>query len=446
MIPAEIRIKDGALPDNPGVYFYYDASGSLMYVGKATSLKRRVATYFSARGDGRGQRIADLVSRIARVDYVETPTVIEALVLEANQIKAHKPPFNILARDDKSFNYLVITNDAYPRPLFMRGLDLERLGINPFDKTLSPEAKKKFLAVFGPYTSGLSLKRALEYLRRMIPWSDCQPPEVTGKRRPCFNVHLKKCPGVCTGAISPQDYRKIIRNLILFFEGKKTQLIRQLKRDMNVAAKEERFEDAARLRNNVFALEHIRDVSLITREDVELPFAPLVEEGYINLSGRIEAYDISNISGTSAVGSMVVFEDGRPAKHLYRKFKIKTVKGANDFAMMEEVMRRRLTRAETSPKAWPLPAIMVIDGGEGQVGRVEAVMAELGVRVPIVGIAKGFDRKQDRLVYDRSDRELRAVVTRGKETFQRARDEAHRFAVAYHRVLRGKRSIAGEGR
>ncbi|OGL99553.1 hypothetical protein A2304_05465, partial [Candidatus Uhrbacteria bacterium RIFOXYB2_FULL_57_15] len=436
MIPPSVQVKDGRLPDNPGVYFYYGDGGKLLYVGKATSLKRRVATYFSERGDGRGARIAELVSKIARIDYVETPTVIEALVLEANQIKAHAPPYNVLGRDDKSFNYLVITNEEFPRPLLMRGLDLERLGVNPFDKALTPATKKKFLAVFGPYTSGLALKRALALIRPSIPWSTCAP----GQKRSCFDRQLGKCPGVCVGEISKAEYRKTVRNLILFFEGKKTAIVRTLKRDMARAAAALDFERAAKLRGQVFALEHIRDVSLIMREDVDLPFAPVRDAGYLDLNGRVEAYDISNISGTSAVGSMVVFEEGKPAKALYRKFRIKTVKGANDFAMMEEVLRRRLSREAAGSKGWGLPALMVIDGGEGQVGRVLRVMDGFGVRVPVVGIAKGFDRKQDRLVYDRTDTELHRAVMRGKEILQRARDEAHRFAVSYHRTLRSKRS------
>lgn len=432
MISPSVHVKNGRLPDNPGVYFYYGADGKLLYVGKATSLKRRVTTYFSDRGDGRGARIAELVSKIARIDYVETPTVIEALVLEANQIKAHTPPYNVLGRDDKSFNYLVITNEEFPRPLLMRGLDLERLGVNPFDKTLSPATKKKFLAVFGPYTSGLALKRALALIRPSIPWSTCAP----GQKRRCFDRQLGKCPGVCVGEISKVEYRKTIRNLILFFEGKKTAIVRTLKRDMAAAAATLDFERAAKLRGQMFALEHIRDVSLIMREDVDLPFAPVQDAGYLDLNGRIEAYDISNISGTSAVGSMVVFEEGKPAKSQYRKFRIKTVKGANDFAMMEEVLRRRFKRT-----GWSLPVLMVIDGGEGQVGRARKAMEELGVSVPLVGIAKGFDRKQDRLVYDRADKELHRAVTRGKEILQRARDEAHRFAVSYHRTLRSSRFL-----
>lgn len=437
MVLKNIKIKNNKLPESPGVYFYFDADGVLLYIGKATSLKKRVGSYFTKAHDN---RIAEMVGQIARIDYIETPTVIEALVLEANQIKAKKPYYNILERDDKSFLYLVITNEGYPRPLLMRGQELERLGIDPFRAKLTDKTKKKFLAVFGPYTSGHSLKKALDLIRKIIPWSDCQPPEVTGRRRACFNVHLKKCPGVCTGAISKKEYRRIIKHLILFFKGKKPQLIQQMEKEMRQASKVQEYEKAADLRNKISALKHIRDVALISKEDFALPVTRAKEE-IIDLDGRIEAYDISNISGTSAVGSMVVFENGQPAKDKYRKFKIKTVQGANDVAMLEEVMRRRLNRAKTYKNAWPLPEIMVIDGGIGQVNRIQTVLDEMKFKVPIVGIAKGYDRKQDRLVFDRDNLELARVANRGKEIFQKARDEAHRFAIKYHRQVRGRKSL-----
>ncbi|TAK03796.1 hypothetical protein EPO34_01370 [Patescibacteria group bacterium] len=446
MLPASITIKDGSLPDSPGVYFYYDAADALLYVGKATSLKKRVASYFTKAHNA---RLAEMVGRIARIDYVETPTVIEALVLEANKIKALKPYYNVLMTDDKTFNYLVVTNERFPRPLIMRGHELEKLGVNPFDAALSGAAKKKFLRVFGPYTSGLSLKRALDLIRKVIPWSTCIPPAHTNSQlphtnsRPCFDVHLGRCPGVCTGAISSADYRKIIRRFVLFFEGRKALLVSQMERDMKAAAKANQFEEAAKLRNGIYALEHIRDVALITREDVELPFSKPETDGGIDLDGRIEAFDISNISGTSNVASMTVFVEGRPDKTLYRTFRVKTVEGANDFASMAEVVRRRLVRGIRGEKGWELPQVMVIDGGEGQVNTVEGVIEELGEleELHVLGIAKGFDRRQDRLVYDKDDAELVKVIHRGKELFQAVRDEAHRFAVKYHRNVRGKKSL-----
>ncbi len=437
MISPEITIKNNELPDVPGVYFYYDLAGNLLYVGKATSLKRRVGSYFTKAHDN---RIGEMVSQIARIDYIETPTVIEALVLEANKIKALKPKYNILQRDDKSFLYLVITNEEYPKPKLLRGLDLENLEINPFDATLSAKAKKKFLRVFGPYTSGYSLKKSLDFLRKIIPWSDCEPPSVTGRKRPCFNRHLRRCPGVCTGEISPKEYKQIIHQLILFFEGKKSQLIREMNKKMTQASVERRYEDAAQFRNTIFALEHIKDVALITKDDIELPFSKQKERTAIDLDGRIEAYDISNISGTSAVGVMTVFVDGQPAKEKYRKFKIRTVVGANDVGMMEEVLRRRLRKAQQFPDAWELPQVMVIDGGKPQVNRVQAVLDELGIQVPIIGIAKGFDRKQDRLIFDRTNLDLAKASAMGKVIFQKVRDEAHRFSQVYHKQVRAKSS------
>jgi len=438
MIPTSIKIKNNKLPDNPGVYFYYDVNGKLLYIGKATSLKQRVGSYFNKAHEA---RIEDLVRNIARIEYIETPSVIEALVLEANQIKLHQPPYNVMQRDDKSFLYLCITNEDFPKPVLYRGFDLERMGIEPFSKTLTAVAKKKFIAVYGPYISGRSLRTALDLIRKTIPWSTCTP----GQSKPCFDAQIGKCPGVCNGAITKAEYRKVIKQLMLFFSGKKDQLLRQLTKEMSRAASAKNFEEAAKLRNRVFALEHIHDVSLITRgdeEDERKSWKTVhTARPFIDINGRLEAYDIAHTSGTANVASMTVFMDGKPAKELYRKFKIKTVEGVNDVAGMEEVMRRRLARAVSTPGTWSLPELMIIDGGEGQVARVQQVLDELGVKTPIVGIAKGFDRKQDRLVYDARNKELQRIVTTFKEKLAEVRDEAHRFAGAYHRILRSRNSL-----
>jgi excinuclease ABC subunit C len=431
MIPGQIKILNNALPDAPGVYFYYNDKGKLLYVGKATSLKKRVGSYFV--GTEKHPRTAELVSKIVEIKYTQVPTVIEALVLEANQIRTHKPPYNILGRDDKSFIYLCITNEDFPKPVLMRGLDLERIGIQPFSKRLSLKARRKFLAVYGPYLSGRQLKMALDLVRRTIPWSTCNPPSVTGTSRPCFDAQIGKCPGVCSGVIDKKTYRRNIKKLMLFFEGKKDTLLRQLKREMAAAARKSDFEAAAKLRDRVFALEHIQDIGLLMKEEFTYDM-PEPAPGHINALGRIEAYDIANISGTSNVAAMVVFEGGKPNKNEYRKFRIKGFEGANDVGAMEEVLRRRLNND------WAMPDIMIIDGGEGQVNRVEQVLRELKIDIPVVGIAKGFDRKQDRLVFDKSNAELRRVTSAFKEVFQKARDEAHRFAGAYHRNLRGRQS------
>lgn len=420
-IPASVNIQYGELPEEPGVYYLKDAEGKVLYVGKAAVLSRRVPQYWQRP---HGEHIEKMVPFIASIDYQVTPTVIEALILEANEIRRLKPPYNVLGKDDASFLHLAITNEPYPRPVLIRGYELE---VTP---------KKKFKKIFGPYTSSASLRAALELTRKLFHWSDCEP----GRKRPCFYYHIKLCPGVCVGKISSRDYAKNIRNLILFFEGRKKQILKETERNMKRAAREERFEEAARLRNLAFALNHIQDISVLKRDDD----APAREEA-VNVFGRIEAYDVSNIGGKQPVASGVVFVEGLPRKSLYKKFAIKTVEGSNDVAMMKEVLRRRFARASTPPApssqegergSWALPDLIVIDGGRGQVNAAMEVLKELNLKIPVVGLAKGFDRKQDVLVYGEKTPELERVATRYKKILQHARDEAHRFAVSYHRKKR----------
>jgi len=442
-IPSPIQIKNNQLPDNPGVYLYYNAAGDLLYVGKAMSLKKRVTSYFSKKyqrdDDPYARRIGTMVQEIAKIDYVETPTVIEALVLEANYVRTKKPYYNVLLQDDRSFLFLVFTNEDYPKPVLKRGLELAREGILPFMSV--EEVKKiaghKYLAVYGPFTSPGALRKALELLRKIFPWSECNPPDERHGVRPCFYVHIKLCPGVCTGSISKAEYRKSINGLMRFFDGKKLTVIKQLEKQMKAAAAKLAFEHAGVLKRRVFALQHIRDIAVLTRDFSPLPYENPDKE-FVNALGRVEAYDISNTSGTNSVGSMVVFESGRPAPSKYRKFRIKTVEGPNDVASLQEVLSRRIKRAETFPNTWPLPDVMVIDGGKPQVNAVQAILDQEQVRVPIVGLAKGADRKKDELIYDHDDTFLARVVQAQKPLFQRARDEAHRFAQSYHKQLRGK--------
>lgn len=414
MIPAEVKVKNNELPDNPGVYLMKDAKGKVLYVGKATSLKRRVSSYFQKAHDS---RIEEMVSKIREIDYIEKPTAIEALILEANLIKYYWPKYNVLQKDNKSFLYLAITKEDFPRPILIRG------------KELDEKSPKEFKAIFGPYTSAKSLRAALDLLRKVFPWSDCVP----GQKRPCFYVHLKQCPGVCVSAVPKKEYQKIIRDLIKFFEGKKDTLIKKYKREMNKAAKEERYEDAAELRNKIFFLEHIQDVAVMKREDNDVDKIKMGEVS-VNLFGRIEGYDISNISGTSTVASMVVFENGAPEKSEYRKFKIKTVKGPNDVAAMRETLIRRFRNK------WKSPDLILIDGGLAQVNAAEQILRELDIPLPVIGIAKGSARKRNDLVCSKQNLELCRVCEQYKDILIRVRDEAHRFAVKYHKQVRGRAS------
>lgn len=411
-IPEYVKLKEGELPPCPGVYFMKDAKGKIMYVGKATSLRTRVSSYFMRPAD---ERIARMVQKIREIDWEETPTAVEALILESKYIKKLQPPYNVRDKDDKSQVYLAFTREDYPRPVLIREHELAR----------SP--KKQFLKTFGPFRSAGAVQSALDALRKAFPWSTCKPD----RGRPCFYVHLGQCPGVCTGEISSREYKKIIRGLMRYFEGKKGEVVRSLGRSMKDAADREDYEVAARYRDRLWALDHIRDMAIMKRDDAEM-------SAFVDVFGHIEGYDISNISGQDAVGSMVVFEDGRPKKSAYRKFKIKTVAGANDTAMLEEVLTRRFTRSNKDEK-WSVPDLLLIDGGKGQLNVAKRTLESYGLDIPIVGIAKGIDRKQDELVYDSSDTELARLVHAFKPLLQQVRDEAHRFAVSYHRKLRRKR-------
>ncbi len=409
-IPNPVKLKENELPPRPGVYFMKDSAGKIMYVGKATSLRSRVASYFVRPADA---RIAQMVTKIRVIDWEETPTAVEALILESKYIKKLQPPYNVRDKDDKSQVHLAFTREDFPRPVLVREHELAHM------------PKRQFLKTFGPFKSSGAVQAALDALRKAFPWSTCRP----SRGRPCFYVHLGQCAGVCTGAISSRDYKVIIRGLMRYFDGQRGEVVRSLKRNMKAAADREDFETAQQYRDRLWALEHIRDIAIMKKDDAEM-------SAFVDVFGRIEGYDISNTSGIDAVGSMVVFEDGRSKKSAYRKFKIKTVDGPNDTAMMEEILRRRFSGAG---KGWPKPDLILIDGGKGQLGVVRKVLEEYGLDIPLVGIAKGFDRKQDELIYDKKDNELARLIHAFKPLLQQVRDEAHRFALSYHRKLRRNR-------
>ncbi|MEK7076627.1 MAG: UvrB/UvrC motif-containing protein, partial [Patescibacteria group bacterium] len=239
------------------------------------------------------------------------------------------------------------------------------------------------------------------------------------RSRPCFDYEVGLCPGTCVGAISRAEYVKNIRNLTLFFEGKKTQVIKNLQKEMARASNNLEFEKAAKIRGQLFALRHIQDVALISEPELA------VSGVKYHVSRRIEGYDISNISGTSAVGSMVVFTNGKPDTNEYRKFKIRTITQSDDTGMFQEVLRRRLRNP------WPLPNIFLIDGGKGQINAVKRVLNEFGLKIPVIGIAKGPERKRNDVI---------GIIPKGieRKTLIHVRDEAHRFAIQYHRALRRK--------
>ncbi|MFZ6015245.1 MAG: UvrB/UvrC motif-containing protein [Patescibacteria group bacterium] len=414
MVPKSIVIQDGSLPDNPGVYLMKNKDGEIIYVGKATSLKRRVSSYFTRPDD---RKTEQLVAHIASIDYIEQPTAIEALFLEANLIKKYKPFYNIREKDDKSYSYLVITNEDFPRPYVLRATDID------------DQAAKKYKAVYGPFTSARAVRASLDAIRKAITWSTCS----AGQKRPCFNYSLHLCPGVCVGLISKRDYAKIIRDLMAFFDGRRPELVRRYKREMQAAAKSQNFELAAKLRNRLFALEHIQDIAVLAKDDRKLP-----DDYQQNpILGRVEGYDISNISGTSATASMVVFRRGAPEKAKYRKFRIRTVIGPDDYESLREVLRRRFKHQE---KGWELPDLILIDGGKGQVSAALEVVSRIDSpkTIPVIGIAKGPTRKKQELIIPPVFEGLRQQLEKHLDILVHVQDESHRFAISYHRKLRSQ--------
>ena len=394
------------LPDAPGVYLFKKGK-QILYIGKATSLKSRVKSYFSKDiSETRGPRIVGMVETATALAYRETPSILEALMLEAELIKRHQPPYNSSAKDDKSWNYCVITKEKFPRVLVLRGKELPF-----FDEPI------KFQA--GPFPYGGELKEAMKIVRKIFPYRDMCIPFQTALRRAqnksCFNAQIGLCPGVCDGRMNARDYARTVRNLILFFRGKQKELTRTLTREMKTRADAQDFEGAARLRNQLFAFSHIRDVSLLKRADR----AEVAET-------RIEAYDVSHISGASGVGVMVVMQGGLLAKGEYRKFRLYAQKN-DDTGALAEVLARRLRHPE-----WPQPSLIVVDGGAGQKNAAEQVLNKADFSIPVVAVTKDERHKAHHIIGES------ALVRDHHDDILAINAEAHRFAIAYHRRLREK--------
>lgn len=392
-------IAELSIPDAPGVYTFRDGNGTPLYIGKAASLRDRVKSYFSADlAKTRAPAIFGMVQEAKNLTWQLTDSVLEALICEANLIKELEPRYNAASKDNKSFNYLVITRDAFPRVLVVRGREL-------FQNWDHKDIRK----VFGPYTSGGSLREALKIVRRIFPYADTCTAE-SGK--PCFNRQIGLCPGVCSGDISKKEYMKIVRNISLLFSGKMGFLRKQLERDMRMAAMSEEFEDAATLRRQLDALTHIRDVSLIKDEH------RVATGGTLR---RIEAYDIAHTSGNEVVGVMTVVLGGELLKSDYRKFKVHTAAN-NDTAALAEVLSRRLAHPE-----WPMPKVIVVDGGKSQLNAAQRVLTRAGISIPVVGVVKDEFHKAVRVIGNEK------AIQKHEREILLANHEAHRFAVNYHR-------------
>ena len=552
------------LPAKPGVYLMHDERDEIIYVGKAISLKNRVRQYFQSSRN-KGAKIEQMVTHIARFEYIITDSELEALVLESNLIKEHRPKYNTMLKDDKSYPFIKVTvQEAYPRVLFARRM------------------KKDKNRYFGPYTSGGAVKDVIELVRKLYQVRSCNRnlPRDCGKDRPCLYYHMKQCMGPCTGHADQRAYKENIQKVIRFLNGDFQETIDQLTEKMQKASEEMRFEDAAEARDLIRSIQKIgerqkitaygeedrdiiacdmdesldlreqdavvqvffmRDGKLIGRDHFYLrvargdtrsqvlssfvkqfyagtPFIPgeitlqteiedadvieewltsrrkqkvrivvpkkgtkekLVElawenarmvlekdrerirreegrtigavhevEDWLGLKGlnRMEAFDISNISGFESVGSMVVYEKGKPKRSDYRKFRIKSVQGPNDYASMEEVLTRRFqhgleeTVSREEGKFSDFPDVLMMDGGKGQVNVALKVLNQLHLKIPVCGMVKDDHHRTRGLYYQ----QVELPIDTHSEMFKlitRMQDEAHRFAIEYHRQLRSKTQV-----
>ena len=443
------------LPDTPGVYFFLGPRKKILYIGKAGSLRDRVRSYFSKDiALSRSPAIQKMVQDARDISFQKTDSVLEAVILEADLIKKFKPKYNTQEKDDKSFNHVVITKEDFPRILLVRGKELFK------NKTINLKSEILNLkSVFGPFPQGGVLKEALKIIRKIFPFRDsCIPPhkqhpnklenvgmlfEKNGFGKPCFNRQIGLCPGVCTGEISKEEYAKTIRNIRLFFSGKKKDLIRKLEKEMKAAAKERNFEKAAKLRNTIFSLKHIHDVSLIkdslqgsafsrrfaTPQGQTFIVKNQFSDSQESENGfKIEAYDVAHWGGESMVGVMTVIEDGEMNKSEYRKFKIRDIKKANDTAALKQILERRLEHYE-----WPLPKVIVVDGGKAQVNVAKKLFENVGVKIPVVGVVKDEHHRPKNILGDRGIRQ------KYESAILLANAEAHRFAIRFHKKLLRKR-------
>ncbi len=382
------------IPHKPGVYLFKNKQGEVIYVGKAIDLKTRVYSPRNWHWDA--------------VETIVVESELEALILEANLIKKFLPQFNIRLTDDKDYLYIKVTREPFPRILTARKHDL-----------------KDALKYFGPFPSSRTVKDTLKLLRKVFPWCN-------GGKKACFYYHLGLCPGACAGIISQQDYRKIINHFIQFLSGKKEKLVKDLTKEMRIAAEKEEFEKADKIKKTlegVVYLTQSQRTSLylenpnFLEEEKKLALAELQKALNLpKIPERIEGYDISNIQGKEATGSMVVLTNGEIDKSQYRKFKIRLSGRPNDVAMMKEIINRRLKHQD-----WSQPDLMIVDGGRGQAKVVKC-------EVPVYGLAKRME-----WLYPREGKIIKlSKSSPALKVLQKLRDEAHRFALAYHRKLRDK--------
>lgn len=411
-----------SLPSKAGVYRFLDDHNTVLYIGKAIDLKSRVSSYF-ANPNLLGEKTKALVSQIKKIQITTVETELEALLLEAFYIKKYKPKYNVLQKDNKSYLKIRITiNNPYPAILLTRKED---------------DPKSLY---FGPYPSASSLRSVLRIIRKVFPYHSIlnHPP------RTCLYNHL----GLCPCLSSQKTYRKNIQSIIKILEGKSKTIMRELEKQRDTLSKNEEYEQALKLQKKINTFSLIitpfhkpfeYDLNPNLREDIRAKeiqeLIQVLNNNEYSLTSlhRIECYDISNTQGTNPTASMVVLTNGEIDKSQYRKFKMRT-KGPNDFAMMQEVLTRRLKHLE-----WETPNLIVVDGGRGQVSSALKVLEELNKNIPLIGLAK----REETIITSPNFKELSLPKdSKALHLIMRIRDEAHRFAITFHKKLRSKMTLS----
>jgi excinuclease ABC subunit C len=412
----KIRIQAEKLPEKPGVYLFKDGKGRTIYVGKSVNLRDRLKSYLQPK-ICLGPKTATMVQETREVDHILVYSEIEALLLEASLIKKHQPKYNVIWKDDKSPLYIKITvGDKIP-----------------LVTTARREKERPGILLFGPFPRASVTRGVLKTIRRVFPY--CQHKNI---QKSCLWVHLGLCPDPYR--TDPKNYRKNIKNIVIFLGGQHKKVVFKLEKEMKISSSKEDFENASRIKKQIEDIKYLTQVYHKPEEFLERPtlYQDLQEQRLKDLAGslnlkkiprRIEAFDISNIGGREASGSLIVFQDGKKDKSCYRRFKIKSKKTPDDITMIKEVLKRRLGND------WPLPDLIVVDGGVGQLNAILGVLDEFGLDIPTIALAK----RQEEIYLPKKIKTMRLKKdSLALQLIQELRDEAHRFALSYHRKLRAK--------
>jgi excinuclease ABC subunit C len=437
-----LKQKLETIPNKPGIYKFLDKKGKILYVGKATNLKNRVSSYFNNSVQDR-PRIVQMLPLVKDIQVIETNDDIEALILESGLIKKYKPKYNSDLKDDKSYAWIYITTkDEYPTVKIVRNISKNELN------------KGK---IFGPYPNGTSVKVLFKYLRKLYPFCNCCKPS---DARPSIYFDLGLCPGPYHGHITKEEYRENINNIVEFLKGKKKNTIKELEQEMKEYSIQQRYEDAQELRDKISDLRYLNSNIRFSYEDTAETYLEkrkiALKKSLENISNdlsipipeKIECYDISNIQGKNAYGSLVVATEGEINRNMYRIFKIKEKDTPDDFGMLKEVLERRLKNIgkNADESLSNAPDLILVDGGKGHLGKLFNTIPE---DITLLGISKGkrLKRKGSKQIDEfwiRRDGDIKQVKIKDPSLLINLRDEAHRFAIGHHRRARRKETVSSE--